>query len=216
MKEHPSWLDLDAYHLGEGDAAVQRHVQNCVRCERYLRSLSPNDSLPDWLANVPAPPTRSRYKPAIALAATAVLACLFALGFQVSKPQTRSKHTPSVLVHARQGERVTLWDGRSPFSEGDGVRFEVQPSGFERVAVVLNEADSAQLLYEGPVQPDGLMPISFSFDSASAAEVVDVVLSHQQLDLNAAAVAAQKRTQNEQLWVAHFVFPRAPSIEARP
>ena len=176
---HPSYPELDCYHLGgeaSGSPSLREHLSGCLRCGEYLASLGIAKSAtpPDWLAQLGAAPPRIRgHRPELAarsmgrrwmrraagmlLAASAAAVLLvLALPRSIPPPQKETpillpKGEPAVTVFLKRAERVWQWDGRSVLRPGDRLRLKISATGYGYVAIGAPAAEPhrVRLLYEG-------------------------------------------------------------------
>jgi hypothetical protein len=209
---HPTWLDLDALHLGEQDEAVSAHARGCGSCRAYLERLGQPGDAPPWLSALTHPAPRRSWVAVGAAAMVTVMAALVA--GPLLRQEVRPKAAPAVAVYARHGSRVALWDGRSPFSPGDAVRFEVATEGFTYVTVAAASPAGLVRLYDGaPAAGSPLLPVSFTFDDSPDAEVAYVVFSRGRLEDAALREAMRLGRRDVQVWVTSLRFPRVAREE---
>lgn len=209
---HPSWVELDALHLGAADASQLQHVTSCAQCGDYLERLKAPLPPAAWLSSAAVPSPRRLRPMWTALAAAMVVALLLVAIPPVD--ETRAKSAPAVSVFARHNDRVELWDGRTPFHAGDAIRFEVY-GGAMGAVTVLSLNGEPKVLYQGPIrgEPRTLLPLSFTFDAARGPESVAVVLSLEPLDAAGLRQAIANDTRTESVWVTRLTFPKAEQKE---
>jgi hypothetical protein len=180
---HPSYLELDRYHLGGeagGSPSLRAHLAGCPRCAGYLTALrSTRDSgTPEWLARLSAVPPRTQglgsspgarstgrrwiRRAAVTLLASSAAAVVLALPrsgppLRPEPPLLLEKGEPAVTVFLKRAERVWQWDGRSVLRPGDRLRLKISAAGYGYVAIGAPDAEPhrVRLLYEGPLTSSG-------------------------------------------------------------
>lgn len=182
---HPSYLELDRYHLGGetgGSPSLLAHLSGCSRCIDYLASLrsAKGSAPPEWLARIEAVPprtpdlraalgARSKRRPwirraTVTMLATSAAAALLVLALprpvhppQKETPLLLEKGEPAVTVFLKRAERVWQWDGRSVLRPGDRLRLKISAAGYGYVTIGAPDAEPqrVRLLYEGPLARSG-------------------------------------------------------------
>jgi hypothetical protein len=202
---HPTWLELDAHHLGANDTGIAQHVASCASCTEYLKRLAEPVPVPMWLGRVER--RRPRWHLRVAAGAGLALAASLLVSVFMPGDRVRPKGQPSVAVFARQKDRVELWDGRTRFRRGDAVRFEVYAGVSKHVTVT---SPARVRLYDAAVASGQrtLLPLSFVFDADPGDETVFVVLSPDVLSDAALADALEHEPHDSKAWVIHLVLPK--------
>jgi hypothetical protein len=200
MTSHPSWVELDAFYLG--DAALSDHVRGCNECSAYLEQLREPLAPAPWLARA-AP----RRWPLLAVAALAASLAVF-----LARPSSavREKGPPAVAVTARHGNRVAAWDGKTTFAPGDAIRLEVYPAELPVVAVATLRDGALTRLYDGELKPSRatLLPLSFTFDAQPGPEIVWVVSSSKTLNDAGLRDAIDHQQRSATAWTTRLEFPK--------
>jgi hypothetical protein len=208
---HPTPLQLDALFLGEPLPELAAHVSACESCSRYLERLRAPIALPSWLREVEPPRTRRLWS----IPALAIAGMIFAVWLTPPASTLRAKTAPGIAVYARQGEHVTLWDGRSPFRAGDAIRFEIDSGDLHSVALVTHDA---RVIYQDELAGTGpaLLPLSLTFDAEPGPEGLVVVLSRSRLPAEELLRATRELPRDQGVWTTRFVFPKHPVKEGTP
>ncbi len=199
---HPSFIDLDALHLGDVQPQVAGHVADCSECRAYVGRLSAPVEVPAWLARV----RRPRWH--LPLAAVAGLAVAASLAVVVALPSgVRAKSPPAVLVHARIDDRWTVWDGTTPFHRDDAVRFEVFAGPHRHVSIV---DDGPRRVFDHRLVAGTReeLPLVVGFSPNRTAEPVWLVLSEAPLDDATLFDAVARNRRDEMIWTVAITLPK--------
>lgn len=210
MSSHPSFLELDRHALGVGVPATADHVTGCSQCQAHLQKLEQQLPVPAWAHDV-SRSRRFRWLGAPQLVALGACAAAVAVAVAVlPRPHAEGeigvKGNPSVAVYIKRGERVSLWDGRSPLRAGDSVQLKVAPEGFRRVVVASIEGGAAKELYAGPVaaRDATLLPESWTLDAAPGPEALLVVFSNTPLSPDELNSALARLPRTRELWTTRL------------
>lgn len=171
MSSHPSFLALERRALGVPDREVDEHLAACARCRAHVATVSADPGpVPHSLtsrARRRRPPSWLIGVGALALAASVLLS----IGHPADpEPWLATKGSAAVVVWTRRGDDVERWNGR-PLHPGDAIRLEVR--GARRVRV---RSEAGQLLYDGEVPSDAVLPVSWTVDGAPGPERILVEL----------------------------------------
>lgn len=225
------------------DAALHAaavHLQDCARCQSYLTALQRRAAapVPAWARALPArrpgvwTQLVEQLRPHILFPVAAAAASLALVVATQSGPlrrtpspasapnqrpavQVRAKGGPSVSVFIKRGEQVTQWDGRTRLRAEDRIRLQVAGAGYTQVTVALQRPGGAQVLYTGELHPAAPtpLPVSWQVSADDASEIIEVILSPQQLREAAPArpldVAALR--QRRELWITELVMQKEES-----
>ena len=192
---HPSFLALDRFSIGQPDPEVERHLKECTQCSQHLDSLRKeirfDPSLRQRASVQPAPSRRWLQLGFIVPVAAALM--LFVLPtLQKDDSPLRSKGAPSVTVHLKRGEQVVLWTETMRVRVGDRLQLTVQSPEPTEVEVV----HAGQLLHKGAVaSPEQVaLPFSLRVTDSSEPEIIDIkFMQHGKL-----ASTQQLRLEKEQ------------------
>lgn len=220
MTPHPSHYALDRAALGAPlEPAAARHVSGCARCSGIVASRRAATAPPPWLDAVPPPPRAERPSSgwprwlavvpvAAALAAAVVLLPVERTG---TGDAVRAKGAPVVAVYLKREGAVVAWDGRTPVRGGDRLRLGIRGAGFAHVSVATVPRAPAppEILYAGPVAPDGetLLPAAFRVDGRGDEEVLSILLG-------AAPLPAERHATRcgalppDRCWATRIALPR--------
>lgn len=141
--KHPSQLQLDALHLGAGDATTRAHVTGCEACRERMRA----DAIEHryFLASVLPRQAigRSRRTWWIAASAFATVAAVVLMFARAApeEPALGIKGGPSVEIYANQDGRVLRVHDGTPLRPADRIRFVV--IGAARQHVTITSIDGA-------------------------------------------------------------------------
>jgi hypothetical protein len=223
QSQHPSHLELDRLLLGQPSAPVEDHVAACASCRSYVEEQRQELPIPPWLRLVGAPRLekaswfarrRARLLLVVAPAMAAVaLLVIVLLPLRTSPDAIVEKGGPMVSAFIKRGERVWLWDGRSPIRPGDLLRLEVASGGYRFISVasLTDEGTLSEVLFAGPARRIGTtpLPLSWRVDPAGTAERLSVVLANHSLDAaEHEKLLSQPATEPRDAFRTQLTFPK--------
>ncbi|NRD61977.1 hypothetical protein HRD49_09430 [Corallococcus exiguus] len=222
---HPSFIELDRAALGSPSPSLAQHLKTCAECGAYLERVTRPEPVPAWARALGTEPLRATRRLewmrwGLPLLATAALGCLVLLFV----PRTRGaeeteyqgpKGAPSVAVHIKRGDRVFLWDGRTPLAPEDRIRLQVS-SGAHRYVTVAARAPEGPagwtVLFEGPLssERDTALPTSWRVDGAGGEETLRILFSGEPLSASQAEALFSEAPRTAKLWTTELRLPKSP------
>ncbi len=203
MSPHPSPFALDTFHVDStAQPKLAEHITACAQCQDYLGSY-PSVAMTPSIAQLRATPRRSRWWWAM-LAAPAMASVLF---FTVPSTENgiRAKGLPSVAVYVKHGADVALWDGERSIAAGDSLRLRVTGAGYHFVAV---EDAQGDVLYQGDIGAELLLPVSFAADAAGDEEKLVVILTSKNATPETMDKARTTPLRGATVWSTILVLPK--------
>ena len=197
--KHPSFLQLDRFALGSGDAEISEHLRDCQPCNAHFGRSSLPVAMPAWARELPKP---RRWRWTLLALSLSTAAAVAVVVVPRGHSEVTAKGNPSVAVYLRRGEHVSLWDGVQPLQPGDAVQLKVQTFGYSRITVGSIESGKVQTLYEGVAQADAatLLPQAFTLDGANHDEALLVVFSREPLSQDELRAARESQRRDSRQW----------------
>lgn len=211
MSAHPSAFELDALAVGAADETATAHVRECSHCQAHLVRVQQPLPMPAWavqLAHAPSPRKWLRWPTALGLASIAAASVLL-----VARPRPLDpgeKGSPSIALYVKRGGAVSLWDGRAPLHPGDAIELKVAAQGYARVAVASVEGASFVELYQGAIEGDGLLPWSWTVDSAPGPEILLISFSNWPVTLAEQRAGLEHPQRTTAVWATRLELRKEP------
>ena len=219
MSEHPSFLELDLFHVTrEGSPSLHAHLESCAECAAHLRSLKEPEPLPEWAAALPPRRHRRDWRWWLApLGTVALVASLLLVVIPANQVETPGAELPAfspkghpvAQVHVRRGDDTRLLGSGEALRTGDRIRLSLRATDLPHYVVFAVSGSEPVELARGRLAPDGaLIPGAWEVDDSPREETLRIVFSAAPLTDDEAREAAALRIRSDSRWTLELRLPK--------
>lgn len=215
-EKHPSFLQIDKYYVeSRSNPLLGEDVDDYEKYHQHIEALNEPIPIPDWVydLNKLEKGETSYWSTRWFLSASMVAVASVCLGLLVQpviiKDEIQYSTTrggPSVVIYFQRDDHTKLWDGLSPFVNGDSIRLKILPDNYQYIAVLSGK----QVLYNKRVIPfrENLLPKAWSIDGQDTEEKLKIILGEHPIEPKIIEQIQDTSFISESYWVKDIILPR--------